>query len=96
MKSATLEEALAIALRLGHKERLHLIERIAASVEQELDNHSLRDEKPKMEHWGQSLNQLLDQLGPIDLVDPQIEDPVEWVKYQREKRRHQRTSEWDE
>jgi hypothetical protein len=42
------------------------------------------------EHWGKALNRLLDEIGPIELVDSHIEDPVEWVRVQREKERQQR------
>lgn len=31
-------------------------------------------------HWEKDLLRLLDELGPIELVHPEIEDPVEWVK----------------
>ena len=65
------------------KERLQLIERVATSIEHELDKSS--DVEQPTEHWGKSLNKLLDALGPIDLVDPDIEDPVAWVKTQRQK-----------
>ncbi|MDX1992757.1 MAG: hypothetical protein SF029_10215 [bacterium] len=48
------------------------------------------------EHWGKSLNRLLDELGPIELVDSHIEDPVEWVRVQREKERQHRLGDWSE
>lgn len=48
------------------------------------------------EHWGKSLNRLLDEIGPIELVDSHIEDPVEWVKVQREKERKKRLGDWGE
>lgn len=36
------------------------------------------------DHWGQSLNQLLTSLPPIDLVDADLTaDPVEWLHQQR-------------
>lgn len=38
------------------------------------------------EHWGQSLNRLLDEIGPIEMKYPEIEDPVAWVKAQRRNR----------
>lgn len=39
------------------------------------------------EHWGQALNRLMDEIGPIELKYPEIEDPVEWVKHLRAARR---------
>ena len=35
------------------------------------------------EHWGHSLNQLMDTVEPIEMKYPEIEDPVEWVKHLR-------------
>jgi hypothetical protein len=47
-------------------------------------------------HWGQNLLRLLDELGPIDLIYPEIEDPVEWVKYIRREQRQKRLGNWGE
>ena len=91
----SLEEALALALKLAPKERLQLIERVASSVEHDIE--SAGPDKPQpVGHWGQNLLRLLDELGPIDLIHPEIEDPVEWVKAQREKERKQRLGDWGE
>jgi hypothetical protein len=38
--------------------------------------------KPKT---GQEIAAMLEQMEPIELVDPEITDPVEWVKAQRRK-----------
>lgn len=85
----SLEEALALALRLAPKERLQLIERIASSVERDMQAAPPGTEQPK-EHWGRSLLRLLDKLGPIELDHPEIEDPVEWVRQIRREERQQR------
>jgi hypothetical protein len=45
------------------------------------------------EHWGQNLVRLLDEIGPIELVHPEIEDPVEWVKTVRREARERRLGE---
>src|SRR5260221_13983490 len=92
-KAVPLEEALSLALRLSPVDRLKLVERVVSSVESELEVPAVSEEMPE-EHWGQTLNHLLDELGPIDLVDPEIEDPVEWVKAQREKQQKQRLGDW--
>ncbi|MGV2437262.1 MAG UNVERIFIED_CONTAM: hypothetical protein LVT10_22145 [Anaerolineae bacterium] len=47
----TLEEALALALRLAPKERLQLIEQVASSVEREMETPLSRDNYAP-EHWG--------------------------------------------
>jgi len=47
------------------------------------------------EHWGKSLVRLLDELGPLEFVDPEITDPVEWVKAQRQKEADRLKPYWD-
>lgn len=88
--SPSLQEALALALQLNPKERLQLIEQVASSVEQALDTHV-----PSEKHWGKNLLRLLDELGPIELDHPEIEDPVEWVKTIREEQARKRDVDWD-
>ena len=46
------------------------------------------------EHWGISLNKLLNEIGPIELKYPEIEDPVEWVKHLRAEQRRHRLGDW--
>ena len=94
MNHTTITDALAIAMRLGPKERLQLIERLVSSIESEFEALPSSDELSETEHWGKSLNKLLDEIGPIDLVDPHIEDPVQWVKHQRAKSRKKRLGSW--
>lgn len=48
------------------------------------------------EHWGKNLLQLLDEVGPIDLIYPEIEDPVEWVKQIRRDQQQKRLGDWGE
>jgi hypothetical protein len=88
----SLEEALALALKLAPKERLQLIEQVASSVEREIEP------PPSVEDTDQPLTQaktgaeivaMLEAMEPIEFVDPHIEDPVEWVKTQRRKRADQ-------
>jgi len=74
--TTSLEEALALALKLAPKERLQLIERVASSVEREIEAVPSGEEQPE-EHWGHNLLRLLDELGPIEMSYPEIEDPVE-------------------
>jgi hypothetical protein len=94
MKMATpLEAALALALKLAPKERLQLIERVASSVEREIELIETSDVVPQ-EHWGKNLLRLLDELGPIELIYPEIEDPVEWVRQIRREQRERRLDDW--
>ncbi|MCL4876604.1 MAG: hypothetical protein KJ064_08105 [Anaerolineae bacterium] len=93
--TTSLEEALALALKLAPKERLQLIERVASSVEREIEAPPSGDEQPE-EHWGKSLNRLMDEIGTIDMKYPEIEDPVEWVKHLRAEERRRRLGDWGE
>jgi len=47
-------------------------------------------------HWGQNLLRVLDELGHIELIHPEIEDPVEWVKQVRREQRQKRLGDWGE
>jgi hypothetical protein len=90
----TLEEALALALRLAPKERLQLIERVASSVEHDIeDMPSAADQREA--HWGRSLLQMLDEIGPIELNYPEIDDPVEWVRQIRRDEQKRRLGDED-
>jgi hypothetical protein len=94
-KAVQFDEALSLALKLAPKERLQLIERIASSVEHDIDVPTL--DKPQSEgHWGQNLLRLLDELGPIDLIHPEIDDPVDWVKQIRREQDQKRLGDWGE
>lgn len=55
-----------------------------------LDVQQAHSKKQEDEHWGQSLNRLLDELGPIDMKYPEIEDPVEWLAQLRADEQKQR------
>ena len=89
---ATFEEVLALALRLAPKERLQLIEEMAFSVEADFEPAPPEPEP----HWGQSLVRLLTEPSPIEMANPEIEDPVEWVKEQRRKDAERLQSYWDD
>jgi hypothetical protein len=93
--TTSLEEALALALKLAPKERLQLIERVASSVEREIETPPSGEEQPE-EHWGKALNRLMDEIGPIEMLYPEIEDPVEWVKHLRAEERRRRLGDWGE
>jgi hypothetical protein len=44
---------------------------------------------------GAEIVAMLEAMEPIEFVDPQIEDPVEWVKAQRHKRTEKLKPYWD-
>ncbi|MEO8393197.1 MAG: hypothetical protein ABI700_09410, partial [Chloroflexota bacterium] len=74
----TVTEILKQAETLSPQERKELVKLLV-----DLLDVSEQPQAEPQEHWGQSLVRLLDELGPIELVDPEITDPVEWVKEQR-------------
>ena len=88
--STDFDEALAAALKLSIKERYELTEQIEASIERELDALVTG------EHWGQDMNRLLDAIGPIELIYPEIEDATEWVKQIRRDEAKRRGLDWGE
>jgi hypothetical protein len=87
-----LKSVIDLALQLSPRERIQLVERMAASVENILPADKTSD--APTEHWGQALGRLLDELEPVEFVNPEIEDAVEWVKHQRATRRQRRLDDW--
>jgi hypothetical protein len=91
-----LEETLAAALKLSPKERLQLAERLVSSVEGEMT-----DAEPPAALGGQTLKTgaeivaMLNAMEPIEFVDPEITDPVEWVQAQRQKEVDRLKPYWD-
>jgi len=88
-ETTLLDQAVALALKLSPKERIQLIERVRTSVEHEAEVSS-----PSDEHWGRDLNTLLDSLDMSDWEAPEFDDPVEWLRQQREKELKQRLGDW--
>jgi hypothetical protein len=90
--------ALALALRLAPK---RLIERVASSVERELDEAPAQfpQANGQMLHsipmTDAAIAAMLEQMEPVELVDPEITDPVEWVQAQRRKNSDRRKPYWD-
>ncbi len=88
-----LDEALSLALRLTPGDRLRLAEQVIASVEREI---SPQQSQPELEeHWGQSLNRLLDQLDLSEWEALEIDDPVEWLKQLRSADENRHAAYWD-
>ncbi|HVU15268.1 MAG TPA: hypothetical protein VHD90_28540 [Phototrophicaceae bacterium] len=90
------KEVLTLALKLSRKERLQLAEQVKSSAEHEIEPESLEPESPPTEHWGKNLLRLLDELGPIEMVHPEITDPVEWVEQIRRDDASARGLDWGE
>lgn len=80
-----LGEVLAQALRLSTKERMQLIERVAASVETEM---TASEPQSVAQHWGKSLNALMKTLDMSEW--DAIDDPEAWLKAQRDEQMRRR------
>ncbi len=88
----TITEILEQAKKLTPQERKELAKSLIDSLD--IAEEPTIDEPE--EHWGQNLLRLLDELGPIELIHPEIEDPVEWVKQIRREQRQKRLGDWGE
>ena len=78
----TVAEILEQAKKLTPEERDELVEQLTTLDEMEDDAQHAST--------GAEIVAMIEALEePIELVDPHIEDPVEWVKAQRRKRKEQ-------
>lgn len=93
-ETTLLDDTLALALKLSPKERIQLIERVASSVEREIEPILSHAEQPE-EHWGQSLVDLIKSLDLSEWEAMDIDDPVEWVKELRRKEEDRLKPYWD-
>lgn len=82
----TIREILEQARALSPQERKELAKRLIDMIDEVSTSTSHTTE----DHWGKALNQLLDEIGPIELKYPEIEDPVAWVKHARQEKQNQR------
>lgn len=57
------------------------------------ESQNTKSDEPT-EHWGKSLNRLMDEIGPIEMKYPEIEDPVEWVMHLRSEENRRRLGDW--
>src|SRR5438874_1965986 len=88
----TVAEIMEQAKALSLQERKELVKLLIDTLDLPPER---RLDEPE-EHWGKSLNRLLDEIGPIDMLYPEIGDPVEWVKHLRAEQRRRRLGDWGE
>ena len=88
----TIAEILDQAKELSPQERKELAKLLIDTLDMPSEQKSTKSQ----EHWGKNLLRLLDELGPIELDHPEIEDPVEWVKQIRKEQRQKRLDNWGE
>jgi len=84
----TLAEVLQQAQTLSAHERKELVKLLVDSLE---FPESAVSSHPKT---GVQIAALLNQMSPIEFVDPEIDDPVEWVKAQRRKEANRLAPYW--
>ena len=73
----TLYDILEQVKQLNPQERRELVQHVLA-----MPNDEMSSATPKT---GAEIVAMLEQMEPIEFVDPDILDPVEWVKAQRRK-----------
>ncbi len=88
----TIDEIFEQARAPDLHERMELTKRLIDTFGEQYAVSELGDSE---EHWGRSLNYLLDEVGPIELKYPEIDDPVEWVKHLRAESRRRRLGHLD-
>ena len=86
----TVTEVLEQARTLNRQERKELVKLLIDTLDIPLQAEATK----QTQHWGKALNRSLDEIGPIDLVYPEIADPVEWVKHLRAEQRRRRLGVW--
>ena len=82
----TITDILDQAKELSPQERKELAKLLIDTLDVPPEQKSAEPQK----HWGKNLLRLLDELGPIELDHPEIEDSVEWVKQIRKEQRQKR------
>ena len=75
----TIREIFAQAKELNPQERKELAKLLIDTLD--------ADESPGKAKTGAEIVALLQSMNPIEFVDSEIEDPVEWLKHQRQKRK---------
>lgn len=82
--SLVFDEALNLVLGLSRAERLSLLVKLAVSLEE-----------PKASNPHEGLLALLEAEGPVEFVNPEITDPVDWVNAQRQKESERLRAYWE-
>jgi hypothetical protein len=77
----TVSEILQQAKTLTPQERKELVVKLVETLDVAEDPA----EQPVEEHWGRRMIALMQSMDAVAFADPEITDPVEWVKAQRRK-----------
>jgi hypothetical protein len=86
----TVTEIFQQAKALSMQERKELVVKLVETLG---DTPAQTSSRPKT---GAEIAAMLEKMAPIEFVDEDITDPVEWVKAQREKERKHRGLDWGE
>jgi hypothetical protein len=87
----TLIDIMKQAQALSPHERKELVKMLVDSLEVGTPVSNQSDG-----HWGKNMVRLAKEIGPIELIYPEIDDPVEWVKQIRKDQHQKRLGIWDE
>ncbi len=93
MGNYDLQRVKDIVVHMTPQEQAELVDWVEDSLKptlanaEHIDDPLLDERLMTMPATGAEIAALLNQIGPIELVDPHITDPVEWVEAQRQKRR---------
>lgn len=85
----TIAEILEQAQTLSAHDRKELVKLLVDSLE------FPQLETPSRAKTGVEIAALISQMSPIEFVDPEIDDPVEWVAAQRRKETHRLAQYWE-
>lgn len=88
----TISDILEQAKELSPQERRELVKLLIDLLDAPSDQP---DESPSP-HWGQRLLRLLDEIGTVEMLYPEIDNPTEWVMRLRAEQRQMRLGDWDE
>jgi len=88
----TITEIMQQAQALTATERKELVKLLVDSLDSPPEQKPDEPEK----HWGKDIVRLMDEIGPIELAHPEIEDPVEWVRQIRREESQKRLGNWGE
>jgi len=90
----TISEIVEQIKTLSLQERKELAKLLIDLLDAPQEIEAAESVESSAEHWGKSLNRLMDEIGSIEMLYPEIEDPVEWVRRLRQDQQRQRLGDW--
>lgn len=91
----TIADIMQQAQALPLHERKELIKQLVDTMDSNGSQDQFKTRVGTAPKTGAEIAAMLMDMDPIELVDPEIEDPVEWVKAQRQKEADRLKPYWD-